>query len=157
VAEPRLYGFMPEGSLPVNFTTGTTAYVSSSNGDELLFSAQSGGTAQALYRYRLTDPDDAYTDTVEQVGRYAGGASAGGAGAYDPHMNLFVRTAKNRSTGLGDFYYWNLATAGPTNPNVVFVPTDLSGGWALDREYGLDYDPVRRKYLMWGGEQQVWA
>jgi hypothetical protein len=152
-----LYGFMPESSLPVNFTTGTTAYVSSSNGDELLFSAQSGGTAQALYRYRLTDPDDAYTDTVEQVGRYAGGASAGGAGAYDPHKNLFVRTAKNRSTGLGDFYYWNLATAGPTNPNIVFVPADLSGGWALDREYGLDYDPVRRKYLMWGGEQQVWA
>ena len=153
-----LYSILPVHTLPANFTAGTSAYVSGQEGDTVLFTARAaGGTDATLYKYRFLDPDDALQDSVERVGRYVGGAGAGGAGAYDPHANLFVRTAKDPTSGLGEFYYWNLATPGPTNPNVIFVPTDLSGGWAFDRQFGMDYDPVRRQYLLWGGDAQVWS
>ena len=153
-----LYSILPVQTLPSNFTAGTSAYVPGQEGDTVLFTARAaGGTAPTLYRYRFLDPDDAFQDSVEQVGRYIGGAGAGGAGAYDPHANLFVRTAKDPTSGLGEFYYWNLATPGPTNPNVIFVPTDLSGEWVFDRQFGMDFDPVRRQYLLWGGDAQVWS
>ncbi|MGB0630176.1 MAG: hypothetical protein ACPGRZ_05730, partial [Alphaproteobacteria bacterium] len=64
--------------------------------------------------------------------------------------NIFVRTAG------GFFTYWDLDTAGAGNNNVLFNPTDLSGGFALDATYGMEYDPVRDRFVLWDGEADVW-
>ena len=157
-----LYAFLPQATLPVNFAGGTTAYAGSSGKDVVFLSAGRNvySTQQTLFQYELTDPDDSLSDRMSIVGVFGSGLSGRGAGAYDPDLNAFVRTAKSspRYDVLdGRFGYWNLATPGAGNKNVTFTPTDLSGSWKLDRGFGLDYDPIRRQYLLWGGDELVWV
>jgi len=157
-----LYSFMPAWSLPMNFTGGTTAYAGSAGEDIVYLSARANqlSSVQTLYEYRLVDADDSLTDTITIIGVPARGTSGRGAGAFDPHLNAFVRTAKSSpryDVADGNFVYWDLSKPGPTNRNVLFTPTDVSGGWILDRGYGMDYDPVRRQYLLWAGDADVWV
>ena len=88
------------------------------------------------------------------AGRRSGGSGApspaAGAGAYDPDNNIFVRTAGSY------FTYWDLDTAGAGNNNVLFNPVDLTGGFALDATYGMEYDPVRDRFVLWDGHADVW-
>jgi len=151
-----LYSLLPLSSLPSNHTSGTTAYAGNGSDDVVLFTARQGlGTAQHLFRYELPDPFDATKDRVTRIGRYVSGIAGRGAGAYDPDANLFVRNTIS-STGSA-FYFWDLTKVATDNPNVVFAPRDLSGTWKYDRGYGMDYDPTRGQYLLWGGTSEVWA
>lgn len=150
-----LYALHPLSSLPSNHTSGTTAYVGGTNSDVVLFTARQGlGTAQHLFRYIVSDADDATSDSIARIGRYVSGVAGRGAGTYDPDLNLFVRNSIG-STGA-TYYYWDLSRSGADNPNVIFAPRDLSGTWSYDRGYGLDFDPVRGQYLLWGGTGDVW-
>ena len=157
-----LYEILPLDTLPMNFTGGTTAYAIPEEGRDVVYlSARPSRftTQQSLYRYELSSPDDALSDVVTLVGVNGGGVSGRGAGAYDPHLNVFVRTGKSSpryEINDGTFAYWDLSTPGPANRSVPFQPVDLSGGWVLDRGYGLDYDPIRRQYVLWGGDRDVW-
>jgi hypothetical protein len=151
-----LYTLLPLSSLPANHTSGTTAYAGTGNADIVLLTARQGlSTAQHLFRYEIVDPDDATRDRMSRIGRFTGGASGRGAGAFDPDLNVYVRTVIGSSSAY--FYFWDLRRAGSDNPNVIFAPRDLSGGWKLDRGYGLDFDPVRGQYLLWGGSGEVWT
>ncbi len=150
------YSILPSASLPTNHTSGTSAYAGSGSSDVVLVTARTGfSTSQHLYRYEFTDADDASGDRVQRIGRFLTGVTGRGAGTFDPDLNVFVRTAIGSSAAV--FYYWDLAAAGPNNPNVLFTPVDQSGGWALDRGYGMDFDPVRGQYLLWGGNADVWV
>jgi hypothetical protein len=153
-----LYSLFPLSSLPTNHTSGTTAYAGATgNSDVIFFSArQAQSSAQHLFRYEIFDADDPAQDKLTRVGRYQAGISGGGAGTFDPDLNVYVRTAKG-TTGSGAFYFWDLGKSAPDNPNVVFAPIDRSGQWIFDRGYGLDYDPVRGQYLLWGGTGDVWV
>ena len=146
-----LYQFMT--GLPVFFSNGTTAYAEEDGQDVVYVSGVSGGTAQKLYRYVVRDPSDALTDSVEIVGTYWEGFSGRGAGGLDPSRRTFVRTAVNTTSW---FVYWDLSKPGPGNRNVRFFPVDLSGGFTLNRGYGLDFDTRRGHYAMWAGGQEVW-
>jgi hypothetical protein len=152
-----LYSLLPLASLPGNHTSGTTAYAGvANNADVVLLTARQGlGTAQHLFRYEIADAEDATTDRMTRIGRYATGITGRGAGAFDPDLNVFVRTTIAPSDAI--FYYWDLARAAPDNPNVLFAPVDSSGQWRFDRGYGMDFDPVRGQYLLWGGTGDVWA
>ena len=146
-----VYGFFPTASLPSNFVKGAMGYSEEGGKDVVYVSARSGSTALALYKHTIHDADDPSLDTFEQVGRYFGGINDQGAGAYDPILNIFVRTSGERLT------YWDLNTPGPKNRNVVFDPIDVSGSFVLDRGFGMDYDPVRAQFVLWGGGSQVWV
>jgi len=151
-----LYALFPLNSLPSNHTSGTTSYAGTGSGDIVLYTARQGlGTAQHLFRYELTDPDDAATDKVTRIGRFVTGVTGRGAGAFDPDLNVYVRTAIGSTKAI--FFYWDLAKASTTNPNVIFTPFDASGQWTMDRGYGMDFDPVRGQYLLWGGTGDVWV
>jgi hypothetical protein len=139
---------------PRKFVNGATAYVSEGGKDVVLVNGAQSGSAQNLYRYVISDVTDPLSDTIEQVGRYKESFSGGGAGAYDPEMRLFVRTAAYSTTAK--FTYWDLNTPGPTNGNVNFAPTDLTGGFQLSQVHGMDFDPVRRQYVLWAGGGTVW-
>ena len=39
---------------------------------------------------------------------------------------------------------------------MLFNPTDLTGGFSLDATYGMEYDPVRDRFVLWDGEADVW-
>jgi len=151
-----IHSLLPASTLPQNHTSGTTAYAGTADADVVLLTARQGlGTAQHLFRYEITDPDDATQDKMTRIGRYLTGTSGRGAGAFDPDLNVFLRYAIGSTSAL--FYFWDLAKAGYNNANVVFNPTDLTGNWALDRGYGMDFDPVRGQYLLWGGTGDVWT
>jgi Bacterial Ig-like domain len=151
-----IHTLLPASTLPQNHTSGTTAYAGTANADVVLLTARQGlGTAQHLFRYEITDAEDATQDKVSRIGRFVTGTTGRGAGAYDPDLNVFVRTTIGSSSAI--FFYWDLAKAGYSNPNVIFTPRDLTGSWALDRGYGMDFDPVRGQYLLWGGTGEVWT
>jgi hypothetical protein len=152
-----LYSLLPLSSLPSNHTSGTTSYAGVANGaDVVLLTARQGlGTAQHLFRYEIADAEDATADKMTRIGRYSTGITGRGAGAFDPDLNVFVRTTIAPSDAI--FYYWDLSKAAPDNPNVLFTPLDSTVQWQFDRGYGLDFDPVRGQYLLWGGTGDVWA
>jgi hypothetical protein len=147
-----LYQFM--SNLPVNFVNGVTAYAREAGHDVVYVNGVSGGTHQQLYRYVVRDPVDALQDTFEIVGTYYYGFSGRGAGGFDPARRIFVRTAVGATPW---FVYLDLTKAGPGNRNGRFLPQDLSGAFALDRGYGLDFDVSRNQYLLWAGGPAVWA
>jgi hypothetical protein len=138
---------------PTGFKNQTTAYASEGGKDVVYLTGLRGSSAH-LYRYVLNDVNDPLSDTIQQVGRYGESFSGGGAGAYDPSMRLFVRTAAYGTNRT--FTYWNLNNAGPTNNNVNFMPQDLSSEFVLSQIHGMDFDPVRRQYVLWAGGGTVW-
>ena len=136
--------------LPGSFINGTTAYYDDDGIDVVYVSARPGGTAQNLYKLTIADPTDPTLDTWEQVGRYFNGFNGQGAGAFDPILNVFVRTSET------SFVYWDLNTASPSNRNVLFAPSDPSGEFVLSKSWGMDYDPARGQFVLWNGAGEVW-
>lgn len=137
--------------LQKTFINGTSDVVVQNGIDVIYFNTGAG-----VWKYSVNDPDDTGQDTLEVVGTRGVGDiwSRQGAGAYDPLRNIYVRTA-----GAG-FWFWDLNQAGPDNPPVQFEPVFLDEGYPTDRlerdDFGLDYDPVRDRYLLWNGYADVW-
>ena len=50
----------------------------------------------------------------------------------------------------------NIVAAGAGNANVNFTPVDLSGGFALNALYGMEYDSVRDRFVLWDGDADIW-
>jgi hypothetical protein len=143
-------------NLPVLFVD-TTSASHGKNGEDTVYItgiAASGSFIQSLYRYTITDLNDPTKDTWEKVGTVFEGCCGQGAGSIDSDRNLFVRT---NSPAGPLFTYWDLRQAGPGNRNVNFTPVDPSGQFGNVRNYGLDFDPVRKHFLLWGGGGDVWA
>lgn len=126
------------------FINGTTAYITE-NGKDVLYI---GG--RDLWKYTVNDIDDPSQDTYEKVGRFWNAFDGAGAGAFDPVLNAYVRTAN------GSFLYWDLDTAGPANDNILFTPEDPTGEFALSALYGMDYDAVRHRFVLWDGNGSLW-
>lgn len=138
-----------QGTPPSSHINGTTAYAQEGGKDVVYVAARPGqGTDATLYRYTLTDPVDVTQDKWEVVGKYWGGPSDQGAGAYDPVNKLFVRTGPLAQPVT----YWDLNLAGPGNIDHSIVPTDLTGGLSLQlRSAGIAHDPIRGGFMVWNG------
>ena len=142
---------MPEADFPRHFIDGSTGYTQE-NGKDVVFVHAAYGV---LSKYTINDIDDPAQDSWEQIGSNDTGWGQG-AGAYLPTHDLFVRI----SPGL--FSYWDLSTAGAANLSVAFVPDgpsldDISTGDYGLGDYGIDYDPPRNRFLLWGGGGDVYA
>lgn len=135
---------------PGNFVHGTTGYAIEDGRDVVYVSAGNN-----LFKYTIVDLADPASDTWEIVGRRWTGCCTNGAGAYDPVNNVFVRTGYPQPSA--PFAYWDLDQAGPNNKNLLAYPIDLSGGFVMDKSYGMDYDPLRGEMLLWKGGTDVWA
>ncbi|WP_460537075.1 Ig-like domain-containing protein, partial [Chitinimonas naiadis] len=149
-----IFSRYPAASTPGSFVNGVTGY-KQENGHDVVYVGgygSGGGTDTNLFKYTVVDVNDASKDTIEKVGTYW--VTPGpGAGTYDPVRNIFL------ATGVGTtspFTFWDLATAGPANKDQRLVPTDLTGGFLMNSNYGLDYDPVRDQFLLWQGGSEVW-
>ncbi len=134
-----------------SFLEGASAYATE-NGKDVLY-LQAG---RKLFRYTVNDLDNPAADTYEQVGRVTGAVGGQGAGAYAEDLNIFLRSFG----GTDNFTFWRLGNAGPANDGIIFQPT-VTGDTAFPLgnlgNYGLDYDPVRRQFVLWGGDDDVWA
>ena len=104
-----------------------------------------------LLKYVINDIADPSQDLITTVGWRFSMSQGQGAGAYSPDLNLFVRTTPS-------FAYWDLNRAGSRNKNVNFTPevTDAEFSDVYQGHYGLDYDPIRRRFTLWSGYGDVW-
>ncbi len=150
----NLYGLAnspQQGGKLAILTNGATAYTQQ-NGKDVLFIQ----SRNDLYKYTVHDINDPLSDTYELVGVAWQTFGEKGVGAYSPFQNIFIRSSGNTK----NFNYWQLDLSGPGNKNTNFVPTVL-GEVDFDfeklGEYGMDFDPVRNRFLLWGGDSDVWA
>ena len=141
---------------------GCTAYADENGKDVAYVAARSGGSTDLnLFKYTVNSLTSPSLDTLQKVGTFWSGPASPTACALDPVRKLFVRLGTNAIP----FVYWNLATPGVGNPDVRVAPADPTGEFAsllashqIDLEYcGLDFDPVRRRFLLWCGDGRVWA
>ena len=141
--------------LPGSFINSVSDYASENSFDTVYISGHYGSASRAdLFRYQVLDPLNRNLDTWEQVGLDWTGISQGqGTGAYDPLRKLFVRTGN----ATAQFSYWNLQTPGPNNRDVAVTSvTDATGLFQINANFGVDFDPIRRVFVLWGGGGQVW-
>ena len=138
---------------PGSFVNGTSAYVVEEGVESVLVSEDptAGGD---LFRYTMPAPADSALDRWDLIGPGSGSYSDQGAGAYDPVRKLYLRTAQVR--GSFGIVMWNVATPGPANEPLRFVPSDGDGRFVLSNLHGMDFDPVRSAFVLWDGGGAVW-
>ncbi len=135
-------------------TTNTASAYANENGKDVLY-IQGGNT---LLKYTVNDLTDSSSDSYEIVGRALQTFSGKGAGAYSPFENMFVRT----SGGTQDFNVWLLDNStGQIVNNINIKPNDIQGSDSFDftklGDYGMDFDPVRDRFVLWGGGADIWS
>jgi VCBS repeat-containing protein len=129
-----------------SMVSGTTDYAQIDGRDVVFVNTYNRG----LFKYTVNEVEDASLDTWELVGITWDTFSGDGAGAYDSSRNIYVRTS------VTEFTFWDLDSAGPTNRNVSFVPSDPSGEFELSKKWGMEYDPIRERFVLWEGDASVW-
>ncbi len=147
--EPSFPGELKPGWGGTNFIYGSTAYATEGGKDVLYLQ-----TSSELFRYTVHDLGNPAADTYERVGRYITRPFSGqGAAALDAQRKIFLRTANT------SFVYWSLQNPGSSNENVFVTPTVTSGTFPLSDlgNHGLDFDPIRKSFLLWGGNRDVWS
>lgn len=132
----------------LNFIEGATGYAQE-DGKDVLYIQETN----SLFKYTVVDVNDPAKDTYEKVGRSSTTFAGQGAGAYNPDRNIFVRTVAG-----GTFTYWRLDSPGSLNGNVIFKPTVSEGAFDFTKlgGYGMDYDPVRKVFVLWNGDPVIW-
>lgn len=127
----------------------TAAATTVENGKDVVY-IQAGTT---LHRYIVSDVNDPSSDQYQLAGwqNNAGVWTGQGAGAYSPDHHLFLRTA-----GFRGAQYWIVWDTANPGKNQLINPTVVGGGTlsGLDN-YGIDYDPVRQRFVLWNG-YDVW-
>jgi len=137
---------------PGGFIETASAYASDQGTDTIFITGRvDGSSTENLFQYQVSDISDPTTDLWKLVGVTFDSFGGQGAGAYDSKLNLFVRTTPDK------FVYWDLNNPGGNNQNVLFTPAPTNSQFVLDRNYGIDYDPIRDQYLLWNGGADVWA
>ncbi len=143
-------GHVPPASLPAAFVNGVSDNALENGVDTIYIAGRyGGGVDQNLYRFRIPSLADRAQDVWEQVGIGWWGVSNKGAGAFDPVRQAFIRTGSTNWLS-----YWDLATPGPGNQDVVV--TLPSAGQSFGEDYGMDRDPGTGDLVYWGGGGTVW-
>ncbi|MGZ8249279.1 choice-of-anchor D domain-containing protein [Methylomagnum sp.] len=133
---------------------GTTDYAYQ-DGKEVIYVSgpNGGGFDHTLVKYTVTDPQDPSQDTWEIVGINWIGSGSHGAGAYDPVRNIYVKTLWDGAP----FTFWDIDQAGPGNRNRWVQLTSVPSSFSIaEGKFGMEYDPVRDRFLLWGGGGNVY-
>lgn len=144
---------------PNTFINGTSAYRTEGGQDVVYITAdpyQSGWPQ--LYRYAVGNLQLGQQDSWALVGTNSyQGAGFKGVGAIDQQHNLFVRTIAYPGRA-DDLLVWDLTNAGNAAPAAsLSVSLAFADGtpFAMNSEYGLDYDQSTGLFYAWdGGAEQ---
>lgn len=132
---PRTYGI-------------TTAYLVENGKEVILHSGITGGGSEhTLVKVTIVDPADASKDTWQVAGINWVGSGGRGAAAYDPERKLYIKTY----TATKQFTFWDLTNPGPNNRNMTATLASVPAGFTMSSLYGMEYDPVRKRMLLWAG------
>lgn len=130
------------------------------NDRDVVYQALNSNGQRHLYRFEIVD-HDYHNDLISKVGRYWNSAPTGiGSGAYDSFNKKFLIT---RSGTTGRFFGWDLMTPGATNSEYFVTSAEITLGPDIAEfnsndisSYGMDFDPVRREYVLWSRGGTVW-
>lgn len=129
-------------------TLASAHHIDSNGIDTVLFSDSRAN----LWRYTV-DPHNPLLDGWKQLAaRPHSGLNAGGAAAYDPKRNIYVRPAYDANIML----FWDLKreNEGVFKGETVMLDPSL-GRTIVFRDYGMDYDPDLDKLVMWNGDNKI--
>lgn len=144
---------------PTNFIDGTSDYAVE-NGKEVIYKTGHQETLQVLYKYTVNDVNDPSKDTWEQIGA-VNSLHYQSAGALDPVRRVYVQTGRDPSHdgpfGPMYFNFWNLASAGPNNPNYEVKTVVAPADFVMSEHFGIDYDESRGVFVLWDGGRDVWT
>ena len=143
--------WLPDGFGPQTASSDTLC----ENGKDVAYMRTAGasGVSSGLVKFSVNDARDPSKDVMVPVG------------AYSNHMaqaDMAVDPARLVAVMLGDsnqrrFAFWDLSTPGLGNwLKGVNAVQDLTGGFDLGGNAGMDFDPVRGRFLLWNGESEVW-
>ncbi len=113
-----------------------------------------------LYRYAVGDVRNGGTDVMVKVGLTDNTVIGQGTATIDTDHNLFVRTTDYSGTLAGafrpDFAVWDLSKANANQPGAnrdVAVRLQFADGtdFAISPNFGMDYDALSGRYLLWDG------
>lgn len=132
---------------------GTSAVTQEGGKDVVYFTARlGGGTSSTLFRYEVADVADPSLDRISIAGTNFNAPNAVGAAGYDPISKLYV------AVGGTAFVGWDLDVQGAANRSAAIAPTIIGGGTFESSQFtGIDWDPMRGVWLVWGGGGDVWA
>ena len=150
-----------QGVSGLQFIEGTSAVAKENGKDAVYFSARSNGAIFTdLYRLRINEVATPASDTLEKVGVYFNPAVnpseapiALGSAGYDPTSKLYVAVGG----GNQPFVAWDMDTAPQDNAAFGIAPTVVGGSFVWAPSMGVEFDPVRGVWLVWGGGGTVWA
>ena len=133
-------------------TEGTTDYTLE-NGKEVIYISgpDGGGSEHRLAKLTINDYSNPSKDEWELLGINWFGSGGQGAGAYDPLHNLYIKTLNESS----QFTFWNLDNPGAGNTNQLVTLSSVPSNFVMKGQYGLEYDPIRDRFLLWGAGGEV--
>jgi len=142
--------------LPSGFVQGVSDVTTENGFDTVYITGRiGGGTDQDLFRFQVQSLTDRSKDSWQRVGIRWSGTSSQGAGALDPVRRIFLRTGASNDL---PFSYWDLNSAGPINRDVPITSfIDASGSLSMNALFGMDFDPVREQFVLFGGGGTVWT
>jgi hypothetical protein len=160
-----IYANLPSSPLPITFG-GCMAVQTVENGKDVVYVVGAIESNNSLYRYQINDVNDPSKDSWILMGGETN-QSGQGAGAYDPINKIFLRTGFASSPypwgGMSPdrpFLYWDINHPGPIhivtvadfidNTNGALTFADLPGT-------GMDFDPIRKRFVLWGGGNYVYS
>ena len=148
-------------TLPGSHVNGCTAYAVESGRDVVYVGATNRySTNLDLYRYQLTDIANPSLDQMSKAGSFWAGTTGSTTCAFDPDRKLFVRTGGNQSP----FWFWDLTNAGEANldqtvdidASIATLQSWLNANNLEIENCALEFDPVRRNFLLWCGAATIW-
>lgn len=123
-------------------------------GKDVIYMRTSGpwSVSSGLIKYLVREPADPAQDQLTEVGAL---------GNFITQADMAVDAGRLIAVLMGDssrkFAFWDLTASGSGNwLQGVSSISDLSGGYALGQNAGMDYDPTRDRFLIWNGESEVW-
>lgn len=142
--------------VPPNYGIPSSSHALCVHGHDVVFMRASSrySDSSVLIRYHVPDVAASSQDALYQISSFASLGSEGDM-SVDPFKKIAVL--------LGDsaqrpFAFWSLKTQGPQN-NIVFLSDlqILNGTFTYDRNWGMDFDNIRRRFLLWHGDNSdVW-
>ncbi len=123
-------------------------------GKDVIYVRTSGPStvSSGLVKYVVSNISNPDLDQLTHVGAN---------GNHISEADMAVDTNRLAAVVVGDstrqFVYWDLARSGASNPmQAVNSVQDLTGGFNLRSNAGMDFDPARDRFLLWNGESDVW-
>lgn len=141
--------YLPPGYGPQTASIDTVC----SGGIDAIFMRSSGsaGVSSGLVRYDVFDVRQPARDRLTVVGAQGNHMSQADM-AVDIDREIAVLTGD----GARFFTFWDLKEAGPRNSMRNVGKIDDPTGEFRPQGMGMDFDPVRRRLVLWDGESKIW-